>query len=156
MITNIRNTYCKEKKLEKKQKLTDINCEKIKCQIVESSGQSTQVRQRSMMCDTQLLYVVSGPTSVNEDGSCWANDTCALQGYVQMCMRSTLCSGDRDTNKELRTGRQTWDPTLFQQCSCHCRMTSSHAITPYLGNKVICDWHTSNVHNTFGVETRDV
>ena len=25
----------------------------------------------------------------------------------------------------------------------------SHAITPYLGNKVICDWHTSNVHNWF-------
>ena len=33
---------------------------------------------------------------------------------------------------------------------------SSHAITRYLANKVICDSHTSNVHNTFGVETRDV
>ena len=32
-----------------------------------------------------------------EDGSCRARDTCALQGYVQMCMRSTLCSGDRHT-----------------------------------------------------------
>ena len=47
-------------------------------------------------CDTQLLYGASGPT-VSEDGSCRASDTCALQGYVQMCMRSTLCSGDRHT-----------------------------------------------------------
>ena len=49
-----------------------------------------------MKCDTQLLYGTSGP-SVSEDGSCRASDTCALQGYVQMCMRSTLCSGDRHT-----------------------------------------------------------
>ena len=47
-------------------------------------------------CDTQLLYDANGPT-VSEDGSCRANDTCALKGYVQMCMRSTLCSGDRHT-----------------------------------------------------------
>ena len=65
---------------------------------MESQGQSTQVRQRSMKCNTQLLYGASGPTRVNEDGSCRANEcTCALQGYVQMCMRSTLCSGDRHT-----------------------------------------------------------
>ena len=32
----------------------------------------------------------------------------------------------------------------------------SHAITLYLDNKTICDWHNSNVHSTFGVETRDV
>ena len=70
----------------------------MKYQIVESPGQSTQVRQRSMKCDTQLLYGASGPTRVNEDGSCRANEcTCALQGYVQMRMRSTLCSGDRHT-----------------------------------------------------------
>ena len=67
---------------------------KTKYQIVES--QSTQVRQRYMKCDTQLLYGTSGPT-VSEDGSRRASDTCALQGYVQMCMRSTLCSGDRHT-----------------------------------------------------------
>ena len=63
---------------------------------------------------------------MSEDGSCRASDTCALQGYVHMCMRSTLCSGDRthnrDTNKE--SLRQTWDPTLFQHSSCHCRMTT--------------------------------
>ena len=56
----------------------------------------SMVRQRYMKCDTQLLYGTSGPT-VSEDGSCRASDTCALQGYVQMCMRSTLCSGDRHT-----------------------------------------------------------
>ena len=50
-------------------------------------------------CDTQLLYGASGPT-VSEDGSCRASDTCALQGYVQMCMRSALCSGDRHTNSD--------------------------------------------------------
>ena len=50
-------------------------------------------------CDTQLLYGASGPI-VSEDGSCRANDTCALQSYVQMRMRSTLCSGDRHTNKD--------------------------------------------------------
>ena len=72
--------------------------EVIKYQIVESPCQSTQVRQRSMKCDTQVLYGASGPTGVNEDGSCRANEcTCALQGSVQMCMRSTLCSGDRHT-----------------------------------------------------------
>ena len=48
-----------------------------------------------MECGTQLLYGTSGPTRVNEDASCRATDTCALQGYVQMCMRSTLSSGDR-------------------------------------------------------------
>ena len=46
-------------------------------------------------------------------GSCRARDTCAPQGYVQMCMRSTLCSGgqthNRDTDKELITSKQTWD-----------------------------------------------
>ena len=70
----------------------------IKYQIVESPSQSTQVRQRSMKCDTQLLYGTSGPTRVKEDGSCKANEcTYALQGYAQMCMRSTPCSGDRHT-----------------------------------------------------------
>ena len=42
------------------------------------------------------MHGASGPT-VSEDGSCRASDTCALQSYVQMCMRSTLCSGDRHT-----------------------------------------------------------
>ena len=55
-----------------------------------------KVRQRFMKCDTQLLYGTSGPT-VSEDGRCRASDACALQGYVQMRMRSTLCSGDRHT-----------------------------------------------------------
>ena len=66
---------------------------KTKYQIVES--RSTNVRT-THECDTQLLYGASGPT-VSEDGSYRASDTCALQGYVQMCMRSTLCSGDRHT-----------------------------------------------------------
>ena len=55
-------------------------------QIVDS--RSTQVRMIHG-CDTQLLYVANGPT-VSEDGSCRANDTCALQNYVQMRLRSTL------------------------------------------------------------------
>ena len=113
----------------------------LKNQIVES--QSTQVRQRYMKCDTQILYGTSGPI-VREDGRSRASNTCALQGYVQMCMRSTLCSGDRhthnrDTNKELITNKQTWDPTLFQQSSCHCRMTAAMRSHQILGNKVICD-----------------
>ena len=102
---------CRRKELSK----AKSNCEIIKYQIVESPGQSTQVRQRSMKCDTQLLYGASGPIRVKEDGSCRANEcTCALQGYVQMCMRSTPCSGEthnRDTRKRvLKT--QTWDPSL--------------------------------------------
>ena len=43
-----------------------------------------------MKCDTRLLHGTSGPTRVNEDGSCRASDTYALQGYVQMCMRGAL------------------------------------------------------------------
>ena len=31
---------------------------------------------------------------------------------------------NRDTDKELRTSKQTWDPDLFQQSSCHSRMTA--------------------------------
>ena len=31
---------------------------------------------------------------------------------------------NRDTDKELRTSKQTWDPTPVQQSSCHCRMTA--------------------------------
>ena len=61
---------------------------------------------------------------------------------------------DRDTNKE--SWRQNWGsysvPTQLMSPS----HDDSHAITPFLGNKVICDWHTSNVHSTLGVETRDV
>ena len=86
---------------------------KTKNQIVES--RSTQVRTIHE-CDTQLLYGASGPT-VSEDGSCRASDTCALQGYAQMCMRSTLCSGDRhtnkDTDKELRTSKKTLGILLY-------------------------------------------
>ena len=61
-----------------------------------------------MKCDTQLLHGTSGPT-VSEDGSCWASDTCALQGYVQMCMRSTLCSGDRHTRETNKVTKVTED-----------------------------------------------
>ena len=92
---------------------------KKKNQIVES--RSTQVRTIHE-CDTQLLYGASGPT-VSEDGSCRASDTCALQGYTVQ-WRQTHNRHNRDTDKELRTDKQTWDPTLFQQSSCHCRMTT--------------------------------
>ena len=56
-----------------------FNCDKIKYQIVES--RSTQVRTIHE-CDTQLLYGASG-TTVSEDGSCRASDTCALQGTTK-------------------------------------------------------------------------
>ena len=93
-----------------------------------------------MKCDTQLLYVTSGPTRVNEDGSCRASDTCALQSYVQMCMRSTLCSGDRHTTgiptRKLETNLVSYSVRTQFMSPSH---DNSHAITPYLGNKVICD-----------------
>ena len=69
------------------------NKNKIKNQIVESRSMQARTIHG---CDTQLLYGAIGPT-VSEDGSCRASDTRALQGYVQLCMRSTLCSGDRHT-----------------------------------------------------------
>ena len=89
-----------------------------------------------------LLYGASGPT-VSEDDSCRASDTCALQGYVQMCMRSTLWqwrqTHNKDTDKEA-DNRQTnlgsySIPTELMSLS----HDDSHAITPYLGNKVICN-----------------
>ena len=48
---------------------------------------------------------------------------------------------NRDTDKELITNKQTWDPALFQQPTELMSLShdDSHAITPYLGNKVICD-----------------
>ena len=127
---------------------------KIKKQRTRSSSLGQRRCERYMNVTRNFLYGASGPT-VSEDGRCRASDTCALQGYVQMCMRSTLCSGDRHT-----TGIPTksWEQAkklgiLLYSNRAH---DSSHAITPCLGNKVICDWHTSNVHSTFGVETRDV
>ena len=43
---------------------------------------------------------------------------------------------NRDTDKDLRTDKQTWDPTLFQQSSCHRRMTAvmRHTINRQQGN----------------------
>ena len=38
---------------------------------------------------------------------------------------------NRDTDKELRTSKQTWDPTLFQQSSCH---SCDHTIPRQQGN----------------------
>ena len=105
---------------------------------VSVNAGATTIHER----DTQLLYGTSRPT-VSEDGSCRASDTCALQGYVHMCMRSTLCSGDRHTtgiptksaeNKQTNLGSYSI-PTELMSLS----HDSSHAITPYLGNKVICD-----------------
>ena len=46
---------------------------------------------------------------------------------------------NRDTDKKLITNKQTWDPTLFQQSSCHCRMTAVMRSHQILGNKVICN-----------------
>ena len=91
-----------------------------------------------MKCDTQLLYGTSGPTVI-EDGSCRASDTCALQGYVQMCMRSTLCSGDRQQGYQqgkLETNLGSYSVPTQLMSPSH---DDSHAITSYLGNKVICD-----------------
>ena len=106
-------------------------CEIKKYQIVES--QSTQVRQRYMKCDTQLLYGTSGPTRVNEDGSCRASDTCALQGYVQRCLRSTLCSGDRHTretnNKVTKVTEDTKSGFYTVQSLMSLSHDDSHAIT---------------------------
>ena len=102
---------------------------KTKYQFVES--QSTQVRQRFMKCDTQLLYGTSGPT-VSEDGSCRASDSCALQGYVQMCMRSTLCSGDRltrETNKVTKVTEDTKSGFYTVQSLMSLSHDDSHAIT---------------------------
>ena len=102
---------------------------KTKYQIVES--QSTQVRQRFMKCDTQLLYGTSGPT-MSQDGSCRATDTCALQGHVQMCMRSTLCSGDRhtrETNKVTKVTVDTKSGFYSVQSLVSQSHDDSHAIT---------------------------
>ena len=109
---------------------------KLKYQIFES--QSTQVRQRFMKCDTQLLYGASGPT-VSEDGSCKASTTCALHGYVQMRMRSTLCSGDTQQGypqRKLETNLGSYSVPTQLMSPSH---DDGHAITPYLGNKVIFD-----------------
>ena len=86
-----------------------------------------------MKCDTQLLYGTSGPTRVNEDCSCKANDTCALQGYVLMCMHSTPCSGDRHTTRipTKNAEKQTWDPTLSNttHVTVARRQACNHTIT---------------------------
>ena len=71
-------------------------CEIKYKQRTRSSSLGQRRHERYMDVSRKLLYGASGPT-VSEDGSCRASDTCALQGYVQMCMRSTLCSGDRHT-----------------------------------------------------------
>ena len=76
-----------------------------------------------------------------------------------MCMRSTLCSGDKHTTgiptksaeKQANLGSYSIPTQLMSPSH-----DNGHAITPYLGNKVICDWHISNVHSSLGVETRDV
>ena len=104
-------------------------CKVIKYQIVESPGQSTQVRQRSMKCDTQLFYGASGPTRVKGDGSCRANEcTCALQGHVQTDTQQGY------QQRVLKT--QTWDPTLSNISRHRCTTTD---VQPHLGNKVNCD-----------------
>ena len=112
------------------QAISYFEINKTKYQIVES--QSTQVRQRFMKCDTQLWSGTSGPTRVNEDGSCRASDTCALQDYVQMCMRSTLCSGDRhtrETNKVTKVSEDTKLGFYSVQSLMSLSHDDSHAIT---------------------------
>ena len=74
------------------------------------------------------------------------------------CVCARHCAVETDTQPGYRKRRLETNlgfysaPTQLMSPS----HDDSHAITPYLGNKVICDWHTSNVHSTFGVETRDV
>ena len=109
-----------------------------------------------MKCDTQLVYGTSGHT-VSEDGSCRASDTSALQGYVQMCMSSTLRSGDRHTTGiPTKKARDKLGILLTQLMSpLH---DDKRATTPY---------HTSATKKSaidtspmftvsLGVETRDV
>ena len=114
---------------------------KEKYQIVESPGQSTQVRQRSTKCDTQLLYGASEPTGVNEDGICRANEMAAHVRCKVMhrCVRARHCAVETDTQRGYRQRvlkTQTWDPTLSNISRHRCTTTG---VQPHLGNKVISD-----------------
>ena len=61
---------------------------------------------------------------------------------------------NRDTNKKkLETNLESYPVPTQLMSPSH---DDSHAITPYFGNKVIFDGHTSDVHSSLGVETRDV
>ena len=84
-----------------------------------------------MKCDTLLLYGTSGRTRMNEDGSCSASDTCALQGYLQMCKRSTLCSGERHKrNKQsIKVTEETKSGFYTVQSLMSLSHGDSHAIT---------------------------
>ena len=46
---------------------------------------------------------------------------------------------NRDTDKELITSNQNWGILPFFHQLMSLSHDDSHAITPYLGNKVICD-----------------
>ena len=145
-----------KKKLDYQPLNEHLKCEiKTKYHIVES--QSTQVRQRYLKCDTQLLYGASGPSVKMAVVGQVTHVRCKIM-YRCVCARH--CAVETDTqqgyrqraeNKQTNLGSYSI-PTELMSLS----HDDSHAITPDLGNKVICDWHTSNVHNTFRVETRDV
>ena len=66
--------------------------------------------------------------------------TCALQGYVQMCMRATLCSGDRHTTKipTKSAEKQTWDPTLSNTTHVTVpRQACNHTMPRRLGDLAV-------------------
>ena len=81
----------------------------------------------------------------------------AWQKYVQMCIRSTPVQWRDNHNKDIN---KVTEETNLGSYTVQ-RLTSplhddKRATTPYLGNKVICDWPTSNVHKTLGVEIRQM
>ena len=92
-----------------------------------------------MKCDTQLLYGTSGPT-VSEDGVVVqvTHVRCKVM-YRCVCVRH--CAVETDTQqgyqqRKLETNLGSYSvPTQLMSPSHDV----SHAITPFLGNKVICD-----------------
>ena len=90
-------------------------------------------------------------------GSCRARDTCALQGYVQIDVyaldtvqwRQDTQQGYQQRKLETNLGSYSVQTQLMSPSH-----DDSHAMTPYLGNKVIWDGYISNVHSSLGVETR--
>ena len=72
------------------------------------------------------------------------------------CVCARHCAVETDTQqgyqqRKLETNLGSYSVPTQLMSPSH---DNSHAITPYLGNKVICDRHISNVHSSLGVETR--
>ena len=115
-----------------------VKYNKIKNQVVESG--STQVRTIHD-CDTQLLYGASGPTV--SEMAVVGQVTHVRCKVMYRCVCARHCAVETDTqqgyrqradNKQTNLGSYSI-PTELMSLS----HDDSHAITPYLGNKVICD-----------------